>query len=102
MLRLYWETDLLTIAEDDAVAAECYGCMATIRLPALPSSAVVDGGSVLQDYLYHHYHIECPVKTIADQLYVRISCHIYNIPQDYLILAAAITEIQTQTQTEEA
>lgn len=34
--------------------------------------------------------IECPVKCIAGRLFVRISCHVYNVRSDYEALAAAV------------
>lgn len=38
---------------------------------------------IIQNYLYYHHRIEIPIKSIQNELYVRISCHIYNKLSDY-------------------
>jgi selenocysteine lyase/cysteine desulfurase len=48
--------------------------------------------------LHSHYKVEVPIKTIQSTLYVRISAHIYNTVDDYMVLAAAIKELQQQQQ----
>lgn len=39
--------------------------------------------------------LQVPVKAIEGRLYVRISAHIYNTPQDYRTLSAAVMDIVT-------
>lgn len=43
----------------------------------------------VQDYLFSK-NIEAPIKCINGELYVRLSCHIYNDSNDFLMLAKAI------------
>lgn len=46
-----------------------------------------DQAEVVQNYLYFRHRIECPVKAVQNELYVRISAHIYNNIDDYYFLA---------------
>jgi isopenicillin-N epimerase len=95
-----------------------YATMATVRLPCraarsatgtvateMAVKGAADGAEVesaassrvynsadakaVQDALFGEHAIECPVKCIEGALYVRISAHIYNTPQDYAALARA-------------
>ena len=55
----------------------------------LPASATLTGKAV-QDALHFGHAIECPVKTVGGQLYVRISAAVYNERSDYEALARAV------------
>ena len=41
----------------------------------------------LQERLHHEYAIEVPIKCLENRLYVRLSAHVYNTPEDYQRLA---------------
>ncbi len=59
--------------------------MALVALPdSLQQPGVTSKG--VQDALYAH-HVEVPVKTVRGRLYVRISCAVYNVLEDYEALA---------------
>lgn len=47
----------------------------------------------LQDCLYNQHQIEVPIKCINEQLYIRISCHIYNTNEDFDKLGKVIAMI---------
>jgi selenocysteine lyase/cysteine desulfurase len=51
--------------------------------------------------LHSVYKVEVPIKTMAATLYVRISAHIYNVMEDYAVLAAAVQELQQQQQQQQ-
>ena len=59
--------------------------MALVRLPAAINSfadATSDDAKRIQDYLYEHW-VEAPIKCVHGTLYVRLSCHVYNVLSDY-------------------
>jgi len=62
--------------------------MALIKLP-FGHNKTSDDAKAVQDYLYDN-HIEVPIKCINEELYVRISCFVYNTIQDFEILGEAI------------
>ena len=72
---------------------EWHSPMALIKLPKHLQNSYYTGQNI-QDELHYKYNIECPVKTINNQLYVRISAHIYNIEDDYKKLAIAVNKIK--------
>ena len=49
---------------------------------------------IIQNFLYHNFKIEVPVKALNDVLYVRISAHIYNNLDDYSYLASVVLDNQ--------
>lgn len=55
-----------------------------------------DQAEVVQNYLYFRHRIECPVKAVQNELYVRISAHIYNNINDYCFLADKVTNFRTK------
>jgi len=63
--------------------------MALVRLPLQGDSTAA---KQLQDALYAQ-RIEVPVKSIQNQLYVRVSSHIYNTVDDFDALAQAIRKL---------
>lgn len=71
------------------------GAMALVLLPrrtwpADRAEASSTDAKYVQDMLHFGHRIECPVKCIQGNLYVRISAHTYNVLEDYERLAAAI------------
>ena len=58
--------------------------MALVKLPVSINSAEAtsEDAKHIQDFLYHH-RIEVPIKCIQGELYVRLSCHIYNALPEY-------------------
>lgn len=70
---------------------EMLGAMAVVRLPgrhpASPAAA-----QAVHDKLWQKYHIEVPVMSLEQGLWIRISAQIYNDLDDYRRLVAAIAE----------
>ncbi|GAX22897.1 hypothetical protein FisN_24Lh184 [Fistulifera solaris] len=64
--------------------------MILVKLP-FQSDHMYDSSDAkaVQDYLYSKY-IEAPIKCINGELYVRVSCHIYNCSDDFVMLAKTI------------
>ena len=93
--RAYWDEQVEGEGEggegiDDEDGGElCMACVAVGWGDGVPGA-----GDRLQDRLYEEWDIECPVKTIDGRLYVRISAHMYNRPDDYIHLASAIERIR--------
>ena len=100
MLLTTWQTHTLSASDDRADHAnaaaqdEMYACMATVALGF--GDGVAGLNDWLQDVMYAEWRIECPVKSIEGKLYVRISCHVYNRPEDYMHLAYAVLSIREQ------
>lgn len=64
--------------------------MALVRLPSrFGSDRTSADTKKVQDYLYQQ-NIEVPIKCINGELYVRVSCHVYNELSDFMHLAADI------------
>ncbi|KNC77691.1 hypothetical protein SARC_09853 [Sphaeroforma arctica JP610] len=72
------------------VPLEMSGLMALIQIPTLDRKLSDIDGNAVQDAMHFRFQIECPVKFIDGQLYVRISSHCYNTRHDYDKLAAAV------------
>ena len=51
-----------------------------------------DYAELIQNYLYFSHNIEVPIKSVQNELYVRISCHVYNNLDEYKHLADAVLE----------
>ncbi|CAF0954960.1 unnamed protein product [Brachionus calyciflorus] len=49
-----------------------------------------DQAEVIQNYFYFNHSIEVPVKCVQNNLYVRLSAHIYNRIQDYELLGDVV------------
>ena len=64
--------------------------MALVKLPAL---AGAPSGKDAQDALFEQ-RVECPVKTVGGELWVRISVGVYNERADYAALALAISKLR--------
>lgn len=92
MLAKSWSTECLF---DPSLGST----MACVRLPRQFIDRVLevtrqefnyDQAEVIQNFLYFKHRIECPIKAIQGQLYVRISAHIYNKLDDYRLLANVV------------
>jgi len=69
------------------------GSMATLRLPADVGADQADAAA-LHDRLLDQFSVEVPVWSLAGTLWLRISAQIYNEPEDYQRLEAAIGQIR--------
>ena len=67
------------------------GAMAVVRLPGR-SPATLAAAQAVHDRLWQKYHIEVPVMSIGQALWVRVSAQIYNDLEDYEKLAVALAE----------
>lgn len=56
--------------------------MALVRLPSPLSVGTSNDAKQVQDFLFHH-SIEVPIKSVLGNLYVRLSCHVYNELHEY-------------------
>jgi isopenicillin-N epimerase len=66
------------------------GSMAAVRLP-LSEAATAERALQLRRTLFDAHRIEAPVTAFVGALWVRVSAHAYNRPQDYARLAASFT-----------
>ncbi len=69
------------------------GAMATLRLPLRFQHIDEPTREILQQRLYDEFKVEAPLILWDGHAYVRVSCQIYNRPQDYERLAEAIEKI---------
>lgn len=71
------------------------GSMALVRLPArLQGTGSSAEAKAIQDALFAQ-HIEVPVKAVAGELYVRVSCAVYNQLHDYHRLEEGVAQLST-------
>jgi isopenicillin-N epimerase len=56
--------------------------MALVRLPSPVSVGTSNDAKQVQDFLFHH-SIEVLIKSVLGNLYVRLSCHVYNELHEY-------------------
>ena len=84
MLSGRWGVERLIVQES------MHGSMATIPLPGKLASLTEEQARSLQSHLYRKYRIEAPVVLWQDRWHVRISCQVYNTPDDYERLARAV------------
>jgi isopenicillin-N epimerase len=87
LLTTTWKTETL------ATEPEMIGTMALVRLPT-QSGVKYTGKDAddVQNFLFFEHQIEVPIKCVQDQLYVRVSCHIYNELEEYELLAKALKD----------
>jgi isopenicillin-N epimerase len=97
MLKTKWKTEFL-------VDPQFCASMICVKLPkkfidkclidsnAMPSDSLLTytEAEIIQNYLYFKQKIEIPIKSIQNELYVRISSHIYNKFSDYEYLAYVV------------
>jgi isopenicillin-N epimerase len=75
-------------------APEWYGAMITIPLPdGGPRRTQPNAIDPLQQALWERFRIEIPVMDWHDRRHLRISCHLYNTPDDLHRLEAALREL---------
>ena len=99
-------TTAATTAATTAVASgireicseEMLGGMALVALPIggpvkKKGSNTPADAKYMQDLLHFEYLLEVPIKNIEGTLFVRISCHVYNVLDDYVVLEEAVKAI---------
>jgi len=80
-------------SSEERVNEEFRSSMSCVPLP-ISFGHDSESAYFLQNELYSRFSIECPVKCINNRLNVRISTHIYNTMDDYVILARAIKDLE--------
>ncbi|XP_064627884.1 uncharacterized protein LOC135487744 [Lineus longissimus] len=90
LLTSKWNTEMF--APEDMIAS-----MVCVELPEdlYQNCGAVEAttSQVVQDLLYYRYKIEVPMKAVQGILYVRISCHLHNVLDDYEKLADAVLDL---------
>lgn len=88
MLMEKWDSHLLA-------PLEMHSSMCCVSLPKKFKKEHVkfEDGELIQNLLFHNHQIEVPIKCIDGELYVRISCHLYNNIEEYKKLAQAILQM---------
>lgn len=69
------------------------GSMATVPLPPALSGLDEDAVTRLQKRLYEEHRVEAPLMRWGGNNYVRPCCQVYNVPEDYHRLAAAMSQL---------
>jgi selenocysteine lyase/cysteine desulfurase len=82
----------LTRFDGECSSAGFLSPMALVALPFSEGKTSTDAKK-LQDALYE-LKVEVPVKLINQRLYVRVSCHVYNRPEDFERLAHAVSRLR--------
>jgi isopenicillin-N epimerase len=88
MLCARWNTIPMTPLDGRLI-----GAMATLRLPLRFQHINEPAREILQQRLYDEFKVEAPLILWDGHAYVRVSCQIYNRPQDYERLGEAIERI---------
>jgi hypothetical protein len=94
-LKNQWSTNYL-------VAPDFCATMICVKLPQkfldyvlenrLDQPLCYDHAEKVQNYLFFKHQIEIPIKCIKNNLYVRISCHVYNNNDDFKLLAQTVLD----------
>jgi isopenicillin-N epimerase len=66
------------------------GSMAALPMPPGGSGMTEDQGRALQQQLYDEHRVEAPLVPWCGRWLVRVSCQVYNTPQEYQRLAEAL------------
>jgi isopenicillin-N epimerase len=85
MLCEKWNVQPLSLLDGSLL-----GSMATAQLPAPLCDMAEDAAPRFQQFLYDEHRIEIPVIRWQERWHIRVSCQVYNGPEDYLRLAGAI------------
>jgi isopenicillin-N epimerase len=88
MLCNRWDTIPMTPLDGRLI-----GAMATLRLPLRFQHLDQPACEKLQQRLYDEFKVEAPLILWDGHAYTRVSCQVYNRPQDYERLGAAIEKI---------
>ncbi len=88
MICQRWDTIPMTPLDGRLI-----GAMATLRLPLRFGHLSEPQREILQSRLYNEFKVEAPLILWDNHAYVRVSCQIYNRPEDYQRLADAIERI---------
>lgn len=72
------------------------GSMATLQLPPPLRDMTEPERESMQQRLYSDSHIEAPLMLWNQRCCLRVSCQVYNMPQQYERLAEAITKLSRQ------
>jgi isopenicillin-N epimerase len=95
-LARYAREQVLRVTRGEALVPDdpaWYGPMTTITLPFVPKSEAWPGQPhPLQVHLWEQSRIEVPVFEWQGTLCLRVSCHLYNTPEDVRRLAAALAD----------
>ncbi len=88
-------TQLPALVPDDI---NWYGSMITLPFEVLPESDAHPSDShPLQKWLWESHRIEIPIVRWRNQACVRVSCHLYNTPDDIDKLVAALQQSLEET-----
>jgi isopenicillin-N epimerase len=97
VLAQYARSRIAPIAQSELFTPDdpaWYGSMVTIPLPHVARSSSWPGEPhPLQRALWEEHRIETPVFEWQDRLCLRVSCHLYNTPDDIDRLCAALEEL---------
>ena len=90
LLARRWAVE--TVTSND----QMIGSMAALPLPGRLATLSEDQARRLQHDLYHRHQIEIPTVLWQARWHIRISCQVYNTPEDYERLAAAVAKLAQQ------
>ncbi|OWF46863.1 Aminotransferase [Mizuhopecten yessoensis] len=72
-----------------------------IRLPEIPGFGTSkEDANSLMDLMYENYHIDVSMKSVNNQLYVRLSVQIYNCLEDYMTLGEVVMSMAGRETTD--
>ena len=89
LLLRAWDVEPITPRDGSML-----GAMATVPLPAAAKQHWAQSMD-LHTALLERYGVEAPVVDWLDRWWIRVSCQVYNTPDDYRRLAAAVQELLT-------
>lgn len=73
----------------------CPPCMAVVHLPAeLQGTKTKEYANHVVKVLSHHYKVMIAIEPIDGELWLRISCQIYNTKEDYERVAKALLDLK--------
>ncbi|XP_074650172.1 uncharacterized protein LOC141905249 [Tubulanus polymorphus] len=79
---------------------ESFGPMVNVQIPRKIYENIeevsYEHAEYIGDQLYYRFQIEVPFKAVDGEIYVRISAHVYNVIEDYEVLADAIITLMNE------
>lgn len=88
--RIIEDLDGIPISPD---SPEWYGSMVTVRLPWVAARAAFPNAfHPLQKFLWDEHRIEVPIVNWRDEIHLRVSCHLYNSPEQIDRLIDAVQQ----------